>query len=246
MSIYRQEQLWNSEKADWYWAPRVTNWIEKLRERRAPTTLIDSAVMKHLWGKHPGETCVRVAAQRKVKSQGKVKALHGTRMAECPWARENGSIQALLRKKTPQDGSILWKWCIKLSHLNPQPLWKCVEVGIHTVLNRSPGFPPRLWLRSHNFPKLIPALSRKGCYDWHHIHYKMNSGLQRQEKKGFVLYFWNCQVKNKKNISVHYWSFFFILLPLFAPEDSLEISKIKSFSIGLSGEILIFGSAFIA
>lgn len=57
ISIYWQEQLWNSEKADWYWVPRVTNWIEKLRERRASTTLIDSAVMKH-----PHETRVCMAS----------------------------------------------------------------------------------------------------------------------------------------------------------------------------------------
>lgn len=109
ISIYWHEQLWNSGKADWYWAPRVTNWIEKLRERRASTSLIDSAVMKHLWGEHPRETRVRVASQCKVKSQGKVRALHGTHMAECPWARENGSIQAVLKKNTP--------WVVKY-HVN--------------------------------------------------------------------------------------------------------------------------------
>lgn len=59
ISIYWQEQLWNSEKADWYWPPRVTNWIEKLRERWDPTTLIDSAVMKHLWGEDASEACSR-------------------------------------------------------------------------------------------------------------------------------------------------------------------------------------------
>lgn len=104
ISIYWQEQLWNSEKADWYWAPRVTNWNEKLRKRRAPTALIDSAVRKHLWGEPPHETRVRGTSYRNVKSQGKVRARHGTHMEECPWARENGSIQAFLKKNTPLDG----------------------------------------------------------------------------------------------------------------------------------------------
>lgn len=104
ISIYWQEQLWNSEKADWYWPPRVTNWIEKLRERRDPTTLIDSAVMKHLWGEHPRQTRVRVASQRKVKSQGKVRPYRGARVAECPWARQYGRIQALLKINTSLGG----------------------------------------------------------------------------------------------------------------------------------------------
>lgn len=137
ISIYWLEQLWNSEKADWYWTPRVTNWIEKLRERWAPTTLIDSTVMKHLWGEHPRETRVRNA-----KSRARERLGHSMVHA---W-------QSVLEQREMEAFRHSWgkihHWTVKYyvndveNYHIPQPLWKGVEDDIHTVLNRSPGFPP--------------------------------------------------------------------------------------------------------
>lgn len=78
------------------------------------------------------------------------------------------------------------------------------------------------------------------------IHYKKHFGLQCL-KKGFFLYLWSCQVKKKiySALFLFFSSAASHMEPDFAPEESLEIDGLKRFNIGLKGEILILGSAFI-
>lgn len=87
LSIYWQEQLWNSQKRDWYWTPRVTNWIQRLslgeRDWAVAKPLVFS-VMKHRYRRAKHSRRTRVCAKSRVGERFHGSICRGSRRTRAP------------------------------------------------------------------------------------------------------------------------------------------------------------------